>query len=163
MLCKARARGLLDPGLERELICLQKIEKTFSSASRSIQVPHLLGYVKHAENGHVVGLLREWIPSSTLGCRLGDIHISTIPKERRDKWAAQIRKTVDQLHEIGVIWGDGKASNVIIDKDDIAWLIDFGGGWTDGWVDEKLADTVEGDEQAVTNIMKFLNIDLSAN
>jgi tRNA A-37 threonylcarbamoyl transferase component Bud32 len=65
---------------------------------------------------------------------------------------------VDQLHEIGVVWGDGKAGNVIIDNDDIAWLIDFGGGWTEGWVDEELADTVEGDEQAVRNIIKFLDI-----
>ena len=159
MLCKARRTGLLDPSLERELASLQKVEKACSSASRSIRVPRLLGYVKHAEDEHIIGLLREWIPFGVLGGRLRDIRVSTVPRERREKWAAQVRETVDQLHEIGVVWGDGKTSNVIIDKDDDVWLIDFGGGWTEGWVDEELADTVEGDEQAVRNIVKFLGVE----
>lgn len=71
---------------------------------------------------------------------------------------SQIRDTVEQMHQIGVVWGDGKASNVIIDEKENAWLIDFGGGWTDGWVDEELADSVEGDNQAVTRIMTFLGV-----
>ncbi|KAH8156985.1 hypothetical protein CIB48_g11260 [Xylaria polymorpha] len=29
---------------------------------------------------------------------------------------------------------DGKARNVIVDDEDAAWLIDFGGGFTEGWV-----------------------------
>jgi tRNA A-37 threonylcarbamoyl transferase component Bud32 len=77
---------------------------------------------------------------------------------RRQKWASQIRETVDQLHEMGVIWGDGKTSNIIVDEEDDAWLIDFAGGFTQGWVDEELADTVEGDEQAVRKIIEFLSV-----
>ena len=45
---------------------------------------------------------------------------------------------------------------IYIDTEDDAWLIGFGGGWTEGWVDEALADTVEGDEQAVERIMQFM-------
>jgi Ser/Thr protein kinase RdoA (MazF antagonist) len=63
------------------------------------------------------------------------------------------------LHTQHIIWGDGKAANVIIDEQDDAWLIDFGGGWTDGWVDEELADTVEGDQQAISKIGTFLELD----
>ncbi len=58
---------------------------------------------------------------------------------------------------MGVVWGDGKASNVVVDEKDDAWLTDFG-GYTEGWVDKELADTVEGDEQAVKKIIEFLNI-----
>jgi len=47
---------------------------------------------------------------------------------------------------MGVIWGDGKTSNVIVAEADDAWLIDFAGGFAQGWVDKELADTVEGDE-----------------
>ena len=54
--------------------------------------------------------------------------------------------------------GDGKASNIIIDDQDNAWLIDFGGGWTEGWVDKEVADTVEGDEQAVNSIVNSLGV-----
>jgi len=46
---------------------------------------------------------------------------------------AQIRETVDSLHDVGVIWGDGKPDNILIhDKIDDAWVIDFGGGYTKG-------------------------------
>ncbi|KAH6638656.1 hypothetical protein BKA67DRAFT_542758 [Truncatella angustata] len=48
-------------------------------------------------------------------------------------------KTVNQLHETEVIWGNGKASNVVIDQEDDAWLIDLGGGSTERWAEKKLA------------------------
>lgn len=158
MLCKAQPTGLLNSSLNRELTSLQKIEKAFSGSYRSIRVPKLLGYFKHSKNGHIVGLLREWIPSGIPGSCLSNMQISKIRRERRKKWVAQIRETVDQLHKTGVVWGDGKARNVIIDNHDNAWLIDFGGGWTEGWVDERLADTVEGDKQAVRSLIKFLDV-----
>lgn len=162
MLCKARKTGLLDQNLERELVSLQTI-KAFSRESKSIRIPKLIGYVKHAENGHIIGLLREWIPSGVLGGCLKDMCASTTGKERKEKWAAQIRETVDQLHDMRLVWGDGKPNNVIIDNEDGAWLIDLAGGWTDGWVDEEIADTVEGDEQAVRNIFKFLGVEAKIN
>lgn len=56
-----------------------------------------------------------------------------------------------------VIWGDAKPSNVVIDLSNDAWLIDFGGGWSEGWVDEKLQNTVKGDQQGVTRTLKFLD------
>jgi hypothetical protein len=41
---------------------------------------------------------------------------------------------------------------------DNAWVIDFGGSYTEGWVDQKLMETLEGDEQEVGKILDFLNI-----
>jgi len=172
MLCKAHQSGLLDRALELELLRLQAI-RNFPWSS-PIRVPRLIAYVKHAENGHIVGLLREWIdPGDRGGCLevyyppshepnpacAAESDSITPAKERREKWAAQIRETVVRLHAIGVVWGDGKPHNVVIDSMDDAWLVDFGGGWTPGWVDEELADTVEGDEQAVRNIFEFLGVE----
>ncbi|KAI1461592.1 hypothetical protein F4805DRAFT_238629 [Annulohypoxylon moriforme] len=161
MLCKAQDAGLQSSNLKRELDTLQALRKVDVTSSPLIRVPRLLGYVKHAQSEHIIGLLREWIPSSLLFIkdRLRDIDVSTIPTEKRRKWAAQIRETVTQLHDNGLVWGDGKIHNVIVDEDDNAWLIDFGGGWTEGWVDKELAGTIEGDEQALGNIDKFLGVD----
>ncbi len=50
------------------------------------------------------------------------------------------------MHSKGLIWGDGKASNIIMDEEDDAWLIDFGGGFTEGWIDAPLENSVEGDK-----------------
>lgn len=84
-----------------------------------------------------------------------------VPKmsvQRRRKWISQIRQAVRALHSKGIVWGDGRASNVIVDERDDAWLVDFGAGWTEGWVSEDLADTMEGDEQAISRIEHFLEL-----
>ena len=120
-----------------------------------IRIPQLLGYVRHADTGRVVGFLRDWVT----GRRLREMDVPAIPAQRRQKWIGQIREAVHALHARGIIWGDGKASNIVIDERDDAWLIDFGGGWTNGWVDAELANTVEGDEQAIGKIGEFLEVE----
>ncbi|KAI0529984.1 hypothetical protein GGR58DRAFT_494970 [Xylaria digitata] len=155
MLCKVRSHGLLHPDLEREIENLQKMRRAGLHGHTSMRVPQILGYVKHSEVGCIIGFLREWVP----GDDLRNIRIPVTLEKKRMIWASQISKTVHQLHEIGVIWGDGKARNVIIDEEDNAWLIDFGGGFTDGWVEKELAGTVEGDKQAVQKIVDFLGVE----
>lgn len=103
----------------------------------SIRVPRLLGLVTSAETGMIIGILEEYIPTGMLSqlrqLENGDMEAST---ERKKKWGAQVRETVDLLHKIGVIRGDGKPHNVLIHEvtGDV-WLIDFGGSYTEGWVD----------------------------
>lgn len=108
------------------------------------------------------GVLEEFIPqpeSQELSTLAMIDDVSAIPKKRREAWAAQVRRTVDWLHENGIVWGDGKADNVLIHTDtDEPWLIDFGGGSTPGWVDEHLAGTPEGDDQAVRRIFESLQV-----
>ncbi|KAI1754999.1 hypothetical protein F4782DRAFT_489605 [Xylaria castorea] len=155
MLCKARVKGLRDSNLERELGHLQEIRRACLSHRTSIRVPQLLGYVRHAEVGHVIGLLREWVPG---GC-LADLDLSVTSVKIREKSVSQIHETDNRLHGIGVNWGDVKASNVVIDELDDAWLIDFGGGFTNGWVEKGLAETPEGDKQGVKKIIEFLGVE----
>lgn len=158
MFCKAlgRAGGLIGTSVGRELECLQQVRKLSPpEGDTPIRIPQLLGYVRHADTGRIVGFLRQWVP----GRRLRDMDVPATPAQRRQTWVGQIREAVHGLHASGIIWGDGKASNVVIDERDDAWLIDFGGGWTNGWVDEEMADTVEGDEQAIGKIREFLEVD----
>jgi serine/threonine protein kinase len=147
--------------MEREFDCLRKV--AISDLKDSIRVPPLLGLVTSAETGKIIGLLEEYIPEGDLSNlrQLDDedmdhVKVST---EREKKWGAQIWETVDLLHNVGVIRGDGKPDNVLIhDKADDAWVIDFGGGYTKGWVDQELQETLEGDEQALGRIHDFLKI-----
>jgi hypothetical protein len=158
MFCKAlgSAGGLIGTSVGRELECLQEARRLPPpERDTTIRIPQLLGYVRHADTDRVVGFLRQWVP----GRRLRDIDVLATPAQHRQKWIRQIREAVHVLHTRGTIWGDGKAGNVVIDEQDDAWLIDFGGGWTNGWVNEVLADTVEGDEQAISKIGEFLEVE----
>jgi hypothetical protein len=142
---------------KREIDCLREIEQS----QRSINVPKLTGLVTSDDDGQIIAILEEYIPTDREKLStLQDVDASVIKKERRKKWGEQIREMVNVLHEIGVVWGDGKPANVLIhQKTDDAWLIDFGGSWTDGWVDRELRETREGDEQAVKRILDFLQVD----
>lgn len=110
-------------------------------------------------DGRIIGFLENYIPSQdgTQLFNLGDIETtSSIAEARRNKWALQVQKTVHLLHQIGLTWGSGKAGNVLIDNTDDAWIIDFGGGWTDGWVEQELSGTKAGDKLVVRKIFEFL-------
>lgn len=159
MLCKARQDGLRDSNLEREIDCLQKIRLAFPGPAQTVQVPPLLGYVVHPTFGVILGLLREYIPSKDSLNDLKQDGFPGMPREIRHKWARQIKETVNHLHAIGVVWGDAKPGNIVIDSNGDAWLIDFGGGWTEGWVEKELEETVEGDQLAVERIVRFLSIE----
>ena len=127
--------------MEREFDCLRKV--AISDLKESIRVPRLFGLVTSAETGKTIGILEEYIPTGDIPTgelsnlrQLDDEDMDhvEVSSERRKKWGAQIRETVDSLHDIGVIWGDGKPDNVLIhDKTDDAWVINFGGGYTRGW------------------------------
>lgn len=152
MFCKSSGEpgGLYGTSKGRELECLHKIREFFPTGS--IRVPQLLGYVNNHDTEHILGFIRQWVP----GRRLSDI-ITSATSQNKEKWAFQIRQTVELLHQHGLIWGGGKPDSIIIDEQDNAWLIDFGGGYTRGWVDEDLAETKEGDEQALNRIMELLS------
>lgn len=55
----------------------------------------------------------------------------------RRKWATQIEHTVKELHRQGVVGGDAKPDNIVIDIDDNAWVLDFGGSGTLGWMERR--------------------------
>ncbi|KAK4107066.1 hypothetical protein N656DRAFT_793429 [Canariomyces notabilis] len=143
-----------DDRLEKEVEAHLRILK--SNVVPEARVIRLLGVVAVAD-GRVAGLLLTYVD-----CRrdydgiLDGIYLRRTPVSLRERWIAQIREAVQQLHEGGAIWGDAKADNVLIDKNDDAWLIDFGGGYTEGWVDKDKTDTKEGDLQGVERIAEYL-------
>jgi hypothetical protein len=159
MCCKVGDELRAD-ALQRELSCLLTISTSQHAAA--LRVPKLLGLVEAANDGRIIGLLQEYVPCSDtweLSTLQNVESVSSIAKARREKWASQIQETVHLLHRIGVTWGNGKAANVLVhcDTDDV-WIIDFGGGWTDGWVGQELSGTVEGDLVAVKKILEFLEV-----
>ncbi|OTA79455.1 hypothetical protein M434DRAFT_87034, partial [Hypoxylon sp. CO27-5] len=146
--------------VQREFDCLCKIAK--SRYATTLRTPKLIGLVESADDGREIGIVEEYISHvetyemSNLA-RIGDVAVVDI--NRREKWSLQIRDTIAQLHEIGVVWGDAKTDNVLIDSEtDDIYIIDFGGGYTDGWGAERTMNTIEGNVQALKKIDDYLQI-----
>ncbi|KAK4240611.1 hypothetical protein C8A03DRAFT_31317 [Achaetomium macrosporum] len=109
----------------------------------------LLGVVRNERN-QLIGLLLYPIEEDTL---LTFALTPDTPNAVKDRWAQQIRDTLAALHRAGITWGHSKADNVLIDVHGDAWIVDFGGGRTEGWVDSGKAGRVDGDLQALERIL----------
>ncbi|KAK4161743.1 hypothetical protein QBC43DRAFT_323178 [Cladorrhinum sp. PSN259] len=140
--------------LERELKAHLRVIQ--SSLAPDARVARLHGVV--TVDGRIAGMLLTQIDHGkhTNG-PLYEKGLLYVPIPLRQRWAKQIRETVEQFHDAGLVWGDAKAENVMIDRNDDAWLIDLGGGYTEGWVDKDKAGTKEGDLQGLDRILEHLS------
>lgn len=161
MMAKAKQDGLGYDRLRREMDMLVKLADAEADGI-DIASPRLLGYIMHADTGLIIGFLREWVNASPRGRTMDHIQMKTVPYSVRERWAEQLEETLERMHEIGLVWGDCKPVNIIIDKDDDAWLIDLGGNCTLGWVDRNVMETVEGDAQGLSRICKHLGVDFDS-
>lgn len=149
--------------LVRELEALRKISKIEWPQKDSLQdpprIPRLHAIVESKRG--VVGFLEDYIESTgNLFDYINGFDYLGIPEateEEKKRWIRQIEKEIQFLHQHAIVWGDAKAENVLIDKKRNAWLIDFGGSWTQGWVDRELNETMEGDLQGLERIRARLN------
>ncbi|KAH0840628.1 hypothetical protein FOPE_05937 [Fonsecaea pedrosoi] len=134
----------------REFKILQQIKH--SRLHQKYRLPSIYGLVHYTNEPHkILGVLMECIyHQGTLADYIGT---GRITRSLRQTWDSQILNTVLALHRHGIIWGDVKPDNVLVDNMENMWLVDFGGGFNPAYVDEDLVETVEGDLQGVSRIM----------
>lgn len=138
----------------RELSAYSKIHAANFAADDLVRTSRLHGLVQDDQK-HVMGLLLSYINSdgATLFCVDGcDPKYSEI----RHKWLDQISQTLKHLHAHKIVWGDAKAANVLLDANEDAYLIDFGGGYTEGWVTKENSNSIEGDIEGLESIRRYL-------
>jgi serine/threonine protein kinase len=124
---------------------------------QSLRISRLLGLVRN-KTGQVSGLLLFYIDC---GCGWRTLHCAAkpiIPKQLKQKRAQQVQHIFHQLHANSIVWGDAKPDSVLIDHRNDAWVIDFGGGYTEGWVPRDLAESVEGGLQSLKKMEEFLEV-----
>lgn len=138
---------------KREIKILVEIEK--KGIHEKINVPRIHGLVTSCHvPSEFIGFLLTDIPKPTPLIKLIDEDIS---QRKREKWAKEVERVTDILHENDIIWGDAKADNFVLDETEKLWIIDFGGNYTEGWVDAEKVETMEGDEQGIEKIVNILS------
>lgn len=143
---------------KREIDLLKKAQRL--GLHEKIRVPLVKGLVGFQDSKiEIIGFLQTPIEDPTALTHMFD---DEVPQRKRDKWAKESDRIKVVLHENGIVWGDAKADNFMVDKNDNLWIIDFGGSFTEGWVDPELMETVEGDNMGVDRIVNALH-DPNAN
>ncbi|OAQ62430.1 kinase domain-containing protein [Pochonia chlamydosporia 170] len=131
--------GFKDHGHLRELGVLSQINS--SQVSPPLRTSKLVGLVVWDDDvSCLMGFLLEYIEGETL-----DLRAESASAENKMKWMRQIEVTVKQLHKLGIVWGDVKPDNVIVDSAGDAVVVDFGGGYTPGYIEKGLQQTFQGD------------------
>jgi tRNA A-37 threonylcarbamoyl transferase component Bud32 len=137
--------------VKREMGILHKLGKL---SLNTIKVPNLLGFVAFENSKtEIMGMLLQHIEEPTPLTKLLN---KNVPRTKRAEWSRKREKYVQFLHENDIIWGHAKADNFVVDRDDKLWIIDFGGSFTEGWVDPELSEAVEGDQMGLDKIKKAL-------
>lgn len=110
------------------------------------------------ENEFILGVLLTYIDNRgcPLSTKIAPGEPDNPPHEVRQRWMEQIEAAVSGLYGAGMVWGDVKAESVLIDQDNNAWVTDFGGGYTRGWVDKDVAETMEGDRMGMARLREFI-------
>jgi hypothetical protein len=136
--------------VKREIQILRKMEKL----NLDIKFPRLRGFVALGNSKtEVMGLLLENIESPT---PLTKLLKASVDEEKRRVWSEKCAAYVELLHDNDIIWGDAKADNFMVDVNDELWIIDFGGSYTEGWVDPEISETLEGDDMGLEKIQAAL-------
>ncbi|ETS73865.1 hypothetical protein PFICI_14811 [Pestalotiopsis fici W106-1] len=136
----------------REIKLMKEIES--KRLHEKMRVPLVTGLVGWEDSkSEIMGFLMTNIEDPTPLTRMLD---SDVVEEKREKWARETERMVKLLHDNDIVWGDAKADNFMVDRHGDLWIIDFGGSYTDGWVDPELMETEEGDDMGVEKIVNAL-------
>ncbi|KAI1144261.1 hypothetical protein F5Y05DRAFT_364157 [Hypoxylon sp. FL0543] len=116
--------GLKDHGHLREMGILSEINRD-GRFQPPFLTSRLVGLVVWGDDDpSLMGVLLDYIEGDTLSRRMGDASAA-----QKTKWFYQVEATMRQLHDVGIVWGEAQADNVIINPAGDAVVIDFGGGY----------------------------------
>ncbi|XP_014557877.1 hypothetical protein COCVIDRAFT_96086 [Bipolaris victoriae FI3] len=136
--------------VKREIHILRKLE----TLNLDIKFPSLLGFVSLCTSKtQAMGMLLQNIRYPT---PLTKLLRSSVDAGARAEWSRKSEAYIKTLHEHGIVWGDAKADNFMVDAESELWIIDFGGSYTEGWVDPEISETVEGDRMGLEKIQTAL-------
>ena len=113
-----------------------------SSLTNADSVIKLQGFVVNDDESAVKGLLIAYAEKNALVDVIYD-NRDNLPWVRRERWARQIVNGLSEIHEAGFVQGDFTLSNIVIDGNDDAKIIDINRrGCPVGWEPPEIASLI---------------------
>ncbi|OAL28179.1 hypothetical protein AYO20_09507 [Fonsecaea nubica] len=147
------------PPYIREIDILSKLSR--ENLSHRLRCPQIEAIVldgKDGNRGFINGLILTAIHPNhgTIADRVNRPEGPSLPMALCERWYCDIETMVHLLHDKGFVWGDVSPNNMVIDANENVCIIDFGGGYTEGWVDEEDRETKKGDLEGLKRIKEYL-------
>ena len=118
-----------------------------SSLTNAENVIELEGLVTSEDGESVKGLLIAYAENNALVDIIYD-NQGKLPWPSRERWARQIVKGLSEIHEAGFVQGDFTLSNIVIDGNDDAQIIDINRrGCPVGWEPPEIAKLIDSGER----------------
>lgn len=115
-------------------------------------VVQLQGLITDEDGSLVKGLLISYAARGALVDMLYDFP-NALPWQMRLKWAYQIVEGLSDIHEAGFVQGDFTLSNIVIDSDDNAQIIDINRrGCPVGWEPPELSKLIDSGQRIAMHI-----------
>jgi len=115
-------------------------------------VVQLRGLITDEEETTVKGLLISYASRGALVDMLYD-YAGELPWHQREKWARQIVEGLSNIHEAGFVQGDFTLSNIVIDEDEDAQIIDINRrGCPVGWEPPELSKLIDSGQRIAMHI-----------
>ncbi|RAR01888.1 protein kinase domain-containing protein [Stemphylium lycopersici] len=119
------------------------------SLQESKSVIRFEGVIVDEQDELIKGLLISYAEQGALVDMIYDFKLTgQLYWERRERWARQIIEGLSEIHEAGFVQGDFTLSNIVIDNDDNAKIIDINRrGCPVGWEPPELAKLIESGQR----------------
>ena len=118
-----------------------------SSLTNADSVIKLQGFVVNDDETAVKGLLIAYAEKNALVDVIYD-NRDNLPWLRRERWARQIVNGLSEIHEAGFVQGDFTLSNIVIDGNDDAKIIDINRrGCPVGWEPPEIASLIDSGQR----------------
>jgi serine/threonine protein kinase len=115
-------------------------------------VVQLRGLITDEDGAIVKGLLISYASRGALVDMIYDFG-GELPWHKREKWARQIVEGLSNIHEAGYVQGDFTLSNIVIDDDENAQIIDINRrGCPVGWEPPELSRLIESGQRIAMHI-----------
>ena len=125
---------------------LYEINALYSLAG-SKNVIQFRSLVVDERNRVIKGLLIDYAEGGPLVDTLFD-YKGTLPWARRERWAKEIIQGLSEIHEAGFVQGDFTLSNIVIDEENRAQIIDINRrGCPVGWEPPEIARLIESSQR----------------
>lgn len=151
--------GVGDEPYIREVDILSKLSR--ESRSQTLRFPRLEAIVlddKLASLGCINGLILSAIYPNrgTIAERVKGSEGLSLPSPLRERWCQDVENMIHLLHDRGLVWGDVSPNNMVTDEDDNVWIVDFGGGYTEGCIEPEDMETQKGDLEGLKRVKEYL-------